>query len=378
MRPPAWQHTYPAVAGLLLAAVLALLVPPSALAAIPPQDLPSPSGGGGTAETFDGAAPLTGEDVFQGQAEEAGREFGPAPGGGITGAVGCTGQAVVAVGAAITTVTTGLPTSDIGTKAGALATAGGTLLNCVGTFFNLVKNTVTASGITYLAAKSKLDVIATAVIKTAIKTSRDMVLRWIITGRFEGPVFVASFSADAAQIAENASRIFLSSLTRINFCSFIGPPSPRTFVLSADFGLSCTLPSAIEKNYTATIITLATNPGAVSLADRLGLQDPQNNTIYNSVRLIDERDAAVARALIARNAEYLTGQGFLCLRDEKTGQCSTPGSFVARQVMASLIEGPIEEASVANTVQQAIAEIIDTAIRVNIERGLNKAFRPST
>lgn len=377
--PICTKKAHAILAALLLVAIFTLSVPPPAFAAIPPQDLPSSSGGGGTAETFDGAAPLTGTEVGQ-TGEEALTEQGTATGatGGAFGAAGCTAQAAAAVGGAISTVTTGIPTSDIGTKAGALATAGGTLLNCVGTFFNLIKSTVTASGIGYLVAKSKLDAIATAILKTAIKVSRDMVLRWIITGRFEGPVFVASFSADAAQIAENASRIFLSSLTRINFCAFIGPPSPRTFVLSADFGLSCTLPSAIEKNYTDTIITLATNPGAISLHDRLGLQDPQNNTIYNNVRLIDERDAAVARALIARNAEYLTGQGFLCLRDEQTGQCSTPGSFVARQVMASLIEGPIEEASVAGTVQQAIAEIIDTAIRVNIERGLNRAFRPST
>ena len=358
MRPPAWQRTYPAVAGLLLLAVLALSAPPFAHAAIPPQDLPSSSDGGENDVGLSGeeGVPLAG------------------PGGGESGKpnpVGCLGGVAGAAGTVGGWFTGGFAVTDLGNL-------GSQLISCVQTALGAIGATVGASGITYLAAKSKLDVIAVGILKTAIKVSRDMVLRWVITGRFEGPVFVASFSADAAQIAENASRIFLSSLTRINFCSFIGPPSPRTFVLSADFGLSCTLPSAIEKNYTATIITLATNPGAVSLADRLGLQDPQNNTIYNSVRLIDERDAAVARALIARNAEYLTGQGFLCLRDEKTGQCSTPGSFVARQVMASLIEGPVEEASVAGTVQQAIAEIIDTAIRVNIERGLNKAFRPST
>ena len=295
-------------------------------------------------------------------------------GGGLQVA-GCTTQAVAAVGGAIATVTTGLPTSDVGAKTGILATAGGTILTCVGTALNLVQNTLTAGGISFLVSKSKLDAIATGLLKKAINLVRDMVIRWIITGRFEGPVFVASFSVDLAKVAENASRIFLSELTDINFCKSIRPPDRQTFRLSADFGLSCTLPDKYDQEYTDTIITLATNPRALQREVIQALGEPNNISTDVTIVALDEQQKAISRALLARSAEYVTGDGFLGIRDAD-GNIKTPGSYVAELVMQSQIVSPIRQTDVADTVQTAIAAILDTAIRASIEKGLSTAFSP--
>ncbi|MBI4132748.1 MAG: hypothetical protein HY473_01440 [Candidatus Sungbacteria bacterium] len=233
---------------------------------------------------------------------------------------------------------------------------------------------ITAASTAGLKTKSCADEITTTALKLVINLVRDMVLRWIVTGRFEGPVFSASFSIDAAKTAENASRIFLSELSGINFCAGFGIPSVQNFIFSRDFTLACTLPSGIDRQYTDTLIKLTTDPASLSLEERLTLQDPQNNRIYSYVRTIDEQNKAIARAVAARNAEYAAGQGFLGIRDPQTGKITTPGSAVAKLVMEEVITSPIRQTDVANTVQQAIAAIIDTAIRVVIERGLTQAF----
>lgn len=237
---------------------------------------------------------------------------------------------------------------------------------------NLVQNTATAGATTGLKVKACQDEIMTAVLKTVINLVRDMVIRWIVTGRFEGPVFSQSFSIDAAKTAENASRIFLSKLTGVNFCGFIGTPSIQSFAISADLGLSCTLPGNIDQNYTDTIIRLATDPSSLSYEERWALDSPQNQAVYNYIQLVDERDKAIARSLIAQSAEYVAGRGFFGIRDENTGLIKIPASYTAKLAEVAGIESPQRQADVANTVQQAITAIIDTAIRTLLEKGLAK------
>lgn len=54
---------------------------------------------------------------------------------------------------------------------------------------NLAVNTATAKGVEALVTKEyALDPLA-FVAKLVVRTLRDMVIRWIITGRFEGPAF---------------------------------------------------------------------------------------------------------------------------------------------------------------------------------------------
>lgn len=268
----------------------------------------------------------------------------------------------------------------IATGAGTAAVAAGTALGLAGLAvptYNVVSdpaNAVTAAQTTGDITKKCADAIATMVLKTIIVLVRDMVMRWIITGRFEGPVFSTSFSIDAAKTAENASRIFLSGLTRINFCQFIGPPSIRSFIIAKDFTLSCTLPNGLDRRYTATLLTLATNPRALSLEEREALTDPQNMAPDNFIQLADEREKSITRAIYSLGQEFTAGQGFLGIRDEKTGRIITPGSYVGELVKQTGIGGPTVAAATAQTVQQAVNAIIETAIRVVIEKGLTKAF----
>lgn len=248
-----------------------------------------------------------------------------------------------------------------------------------------VRDVVTRSNTGTTAAKTTslerkivvLDPLATAVLKTAIKMMRDMVKRWIITGRFEGPVFSTSFAIDSAKAAENASRIFLSQLTGINFCTFISPPPIPTFGISADFGLSCTLPSGIDRAYGDTLIRLVTDPSSLSLDEYLALKDRRNIVTTNTVRLLDERERAIARATIAQSAEYIAGQGFLGIRDPQTGRIRTPGSAVAEEVKVSEILAPHLGSELADDVQTAIADIINTAVRAILEKGLGGTFGQS-
>lgn len=241
---------------------------------------------------------------------------------------------------------------------------------------NLAKNTVTAASTASLKAKSLFDAVATAAIKAVIRVLRDSIKRWIITGRFELPVFSGSFSIDAAKIAENAARIFLSELTGINFCQGFSTPSIENFAFNFSLSIACTLPARVNNQYTDTLIALTTNPSSLSLEERLALADPQNNDVYAYVRTIDEQARRIAQAAAAYAAEYAAGQGFLGIRDPRTGKISTPGSIVAEEIKVSQVVAPHLGAELADDVQTAVGQIIDTAVRVLLERGLSGVLSP--
>ncbi len=267
-----------------------------------------------------------------------------------------------------------------GTAAGAATAGGGALIGAAGAGLGLVvpvadvlnapNIAVTAAKTTALNAKSIADCLATALLKAAIALVRDMVIRWIITGRFESPVFSGSFTIDAAKIAENASRIFLSSITGINLCAGFGIPSVPTFSFDVNFGLSCTLPPDFNTNN--FFINAANN---TDLARFLATQ-PESSYAQTLVRAAQAKAETEAKAVSGFAAEYQAGQGFLGVRDPKTGKITTPGSAVAELVMQSQIVSPIRQTDVADDIQTAIAAIIDTAIRVLLEKGLGQVFGP--
>lgn len=226
---------------------------------------------------------------------------------------------------------------------------------------NLQANTVTASQTTALKTKSCLDEIMTGVLKIAINMARDMVIRWILTGRFESPVFSQSFTMDLKKSVENASRVFLSEISGIPFCQGINIPPRAFFGLSRDFTLQCTY------NPTRPYFTGEPDDFSRYIASQQGA----NEYWHALILTMDQKLKTEARAAESFKQEYQAGQGFLCIKDER-GRCTTPGSYVAALVMQSQVVSPLRQVDVANTVQQAIAAIIDTAIRASIERGLSK------
>src|SRR3989344_6474119 len=175
---------------------------------------------------------------------------------------------------------------------------------------------VTALNTTSLETKIvKLDPIATALLKTAIKILKDMVIRWILTGRFEGPVFSVSYSADIRKSAENAARAVLEKLTGIPFCSGISIPSRAFFSFGDDFTLACSFPD-LERF----------RQGQVFSPEMLAQSVKTENSIEDVwVAVLDRQLQAAAIATKSFTAEYQAGQGFLNIKDPRTGKTKTPG-----------------------------------------------------
>lgn len=215
--------------------------------------------------------------------------------------------------------------------------------------------------------KTCWDVMTTAILKTVINLVRDMTIRWISTGRFEMPVFSTSFGVDVAKSAENAARLYLTGITGIDFCAGFSVPSPSAFSFGLNLGLTCTLPGEYD-------VEVLYNPEKRSDFDRYVANLPENEYGQTLLRTAQAKAEAEARAASNFAADYLAGQSFLSIKDPKTGKTITPGSAVARLVMEQTIVSPARQTDVANTTQQAIAAIIDTAIRTIIEKGLAATF----
>ncbi len=243
----------------------------------------------------------------------------------------------------------------------------------VGTFLSGGRNAVPVSD-SPLEDKSCYDAILTGILKDVIKVMRDMVLQWIVTGRFSGPVFSTSFSLDLAKSAENASRIYLSQISGIDFCASVSAPSIRNFSLDAAFGLSCTLSPGARDTDIATFYQKLYRPAEYAKThpyeDELTISNAQNNLAYTAAEIANQRDSAIARGLITKAAEYTTGQGFLDIKDEATGLVKTPAGTVSKLVAEQVITSPARQVDVANTLQQAIESIIKTAIQVLVNKGL--------
>lgn len=234
---------------------------------------------------------------------------------------------------------------------------------------------VGASEIATGAATSKLNIksiaddLVTRFLKTVINLARNMVLEWITNGRFDKPVFSLNFSADARKIAENAARTALGELSGINFCQGFDVTRVPGLSLNLRLNLECSLPREKQGNSLDWYL----HPEKYTERDRQLALEPENTYPWAFAKALETKAQAEANAVSAFVNEYIAGQGFLGIRDE-SGRVKTPGSYVAKLVMESQITQPLQETAVANTVQQAIADIVNTAVRVSIERGLNAAF----
>ena len=233
----------------------------------------------------------------------------------------------------------------------------------------LADTTVIAADTSLLVTKEyKLDPLAW-VFKLVIRTLRDMVIQWILTGRFEGPAFSTSFAIDIARSAENASRIFLSRLTGLNFCAGFGIPNIRNFAYDFNFSIACTLPGNVNQNYSDTILALTDDPASLSLEEHLALRELQNNKIYAYIFTLDEQQRRVAQAANAFNQEYTAGGGFLGIRDPNTGKIKTPGRYIA-DVLAQDVNSVFREYDLADELLEAVAAIVDTFVHKTISDGL--------
>lgn len=239
------------------------------------------------------------------------------------------------------------------------------------------KTGITATKTTQLSLKSVQDAAITALLKKAITLVRDIVIRWIVTGRFDAPVFSGSFRIDLEKSAENAARVFLSKLTGINFCQGFALPSLPVFSANFDFSIACTVPPSKTAGR-ATVLDMILNPGNYSDLDRFALLLPENSYPEVLVRTAEAKAEAETKAREAFANEYQAGSGFLGIRDPETGKITTPGKYVGDLVRETQIVSPQRAADVANTVQQAVDAILEAAVRTVIERGLANLFSPET
>jgi hypothetical protein len=221
-----------------------------------------------------------------------------------------------------------------------------------------------------LEDKSCYDAIMTGLLKDVIKLMRDMILNWILTGRFEGPVFSTNYYIDAAMVAENASRIFLSKLSGYNFCEGFDIGATRNFTFNFALSVSCSLSKPIQINYSDAILGFGTTD--ISFEDYLALSDPLNNRVYDYIRTTDEKRRQEANAVNARDAEHQAGLGFLPIKDKITALAKLPGSSVKELADSVGIKSPVNQTDVANTVQQAISAIIETALKALVNKGFGK------
>lgn len=238
----------------------------------------------------------------------------------------------------------------------------------------LAQATLTAINTNALVTKEYVLDPLSWIAKAVIRTLRDMTIKWIVTGQFGFPSFQASFTADPARIAENASRLFLSQLTGINFCSFAQDiPSLPNFRIAEDFGLSCSLPSGLNANYQAKLVQWIEDPYSLSLEERWAFTDPQANKAYLYVDTLDRKAEAEAKALIARAAEVASGGGFVGQRDAK-GKIKTPGRVITNYLQEA-IGSNFREGDVADELNEAIVAILDTLVGQMINKGLSTIFQ---
>src|SRR3989344_332670 len=217
----------------------------------------------------------------------------------------------------------------------------------------------------YVGSAFSYDALATMAMKFLIRTLRDTVIRYIRTGRFEGPTFSTSFTIDTQQTVENAARIFLSELSGINFCAGFPPVPPEVFfALDIDLTLACTFPGDQQ----------AFLNGDVNDFVSFWSSEKTANDFWNAqVTILDRKLKAERQALKSFAAEYAAGEGFLGIRDPATGKIKTPGAIVAeplRQSIASDFRG----LDVADEMSDAVAKVVDILVQTMLEKVISEGL----
>lgn len=209
--------------------------------------------------------------------------------------------------------------------------------------------------------KNFLDPAGIAIAKSIIRQLRNSTINWILTGDFEikKPFFATSFIADPQRIADNAARLFLSQLTGINFCNF--HPNLRsirgiTININANNLLSCSGPNRPLDN---------------SIGDLYLSTRGDYNFSQSLLTAASEKNKSVNRGVSAWLEDVRAGNGFLGQRDSKTGKIKTPGRLIAESLNTASLAGQIG-VELVDEFNEALIEIVDTAIGVTIKKGLLK------
>lgn len=243
-----------------------------------------------------------------------------------------------------------------------------------------------------------------------IRGIRDQILTYINTGNFGKSTFITNFQFDAQQTAKNATRLFLSKISGLDFCNYYPPPGvDLNFELSVRLGLECTYQQS-----TSDYLNGLNNPGSLPYYAQARLLLPQNDPLMVEMQLRGKLAGEVAAAVEARQNQVISGKGFIgmekCVEEKVTlaggyfhstsgercstatdtpGDCVyqapitacakteivTPGSYVA-DIATEPIKSQMRELEMVDEfgeLQTAITAIIDAFIKKTVTDGLSKA-----
>ena len=259
-----------------------------------------------------------------------------------------------------------------------------------------------------------LDGLWQEIAKAIIRQMRNMVIQWIYTGNFGGtPTFVQNYQFDARQTAENATRIFMSKLTRIDFCNYF-PQSPAvnlSFSVDLRLGLECSLQKSFPE-----FVAAINAPGDLSLRDRILLDAPENDPLWVELDARLKLSNEIAAAKRARETEVVSGSGFEGIRTCAKKEVFAPARYLHQvsgevcyadafgaypdgcvlqpaieycaeykqttpgRALADLITEPIKsefrEGELVDEFGEAIAQIVNALVGKMINEGLNRTFGP--
>jgi len=250
--------------------------------------------------------------------------------------------------------------------------------------------------------------------KVIIRQMRNMVIQWIYTGNFGGtPTFVQNYQFDARQTAENATRIFMSKLSGIDFCNYF-PQSPAVnlnFSVDLRLGLECSLQKSFPE-----FVAAINAPGDLSLRDRILLDAPENDPLWVELDARLKLSNEIAAAKRARETEVVSGSGFEGIRTCAKKEVFAPARYLHQvsgevcyadafgaypdgcvlqpaieycaeykqttpgRALADLITEPIKsefrEGELVDEFGEAIAQIVNALVGKMINEGLNRTFGP--
>ncbi len=212
---------------------------------------------------------------------------------------------------------------------------------------------------------------AKAAIRSVVAELKNQTIRWIVTGQFGTPQFVSSFQADPRKIAENASRIFLSRITNINFCNYQPPVYQSDLLFSVKLGLE--LQCSLDSSTDFTNFARDWRKGRWSAL--WGVTNPQNNYWDVAQRAIVQKQIAENKSLSAWYNEILTNSGFTGLK--KNGKIVTPGQYLADSLKETVHQDypTLDQIDEWSGILQALSEIVDAGLKTVIQKNLTEAFK---
>ncbi|KKU51396.1 MAG: hypothetical protein UX72_C0021G0039 [Parcubacteria group bacterium GW2011_GWA2_47_10] len=218
-------------------------------------------------------------------------------------------------------------------------------------------------------AVSSNDFWANLIGKNLIAIFRDMVINYIVTGRWAGPTWVLSYIFDPQKTINNAARMFLSELTGVNFCN--GFPNLGLYTRPL-FSINLNLNLTLECTFNGGDLLPLYAGDNDDIVDLWASQDTENDPFNSEVAALDKKIKLEERALVARQNESLAGRGFLSLR-KADGSITTPGDIVAeplRQTIASDYRGVDLVDELTEALAAVITILVNTMFQKIITSGL--------